>query len=295
LAKIRIGISGWSYDSWRGDFYPEDLPRSRELEYASRRFDSVEINGSFYSLLKPGTYRGWYEQTPRGFRFAVKGSRFITHNKKLGDVEVPLANFMASGVLRLREKLGPILWQLPDTLTFDADRVDTFLDLLPHDTEAAARLARKHDDRVEGRAWTRVDRRRRLRHALEIRHESFLCPELVRIARRTGTALVFSHASDWLYSEEPTAGFIYLRLHGEPKTYASRYDDAALDRWARRIRRWHDADEPDDAVQITDRAPPKRKGRDVYVYFDNDARGHAPRDALRLARRLGVGPDRSTR
>lgn len=286
MGKIRVGISGWSYDDWRGPFYPEGLPRGRELEYASRRFDTVEVNGSFYSLLKPETYASWYEMTPRGFLFAVKGSRFITHNKKLADVETPLANFLASGVLRLREKLGPILWQLPETFRFDAERVGRFLELLPHDTEAAARLARRHDERVEGRAWTEAAGRHRVRHALEVRHESFFCPEFVRIARRTGTALVFSHAADWPYAEELTAGFVYLRLHGGTVTYASRYDD--LDRWAERIREWRDGDEPEDARRITDWVPPGRTARDVYVYFNNDCFARAPNDARRLARRLGV-------
>lgn len=284
--SIRIGVSGWTYASWRGEFYPEDLPRRRELEYASRQFDTIEINGSFYSLLKPETYRGWYDATPAGFRFAVKGSRFITHNKKLGDVETPLANFLASGVLALEEKLGPILWQLPEQFTFDADRVRAFLELLPHDTEVAARLAERHDDRVEGRSWTGSPGRHRLRHALEVRHASFLCPELVRIARRTGTAVVFSHAADWLYTEELTAGFVYLRLHGGEVTYASRYRDEELDRWAERIRLWATGREPKNAARITDRKPPRRKTRDVYVYFDNDQDANAPADAARLARRL---------
>lgn len=169
--SIRVGVSGWTYASWRGEFYPEDLPRRRELEYASRQFGTIEINGSFYSLLKPETYRGWYDATPAGFR-AVKGSRFITHNKKLGDVETPLANFLASGVLALKEKLGPILWQLPE------------------------------------------------------------------------------------------------------------------DRWAERIRLWATGREPKGAARITDRKPPRRKTRDVYVYFDNDQHPNAPTDAARLVRRL---------
>ncbi len=285
MGRVRIGISGWSYDGWRGDFYPDDLPRRRELEYASRRFDTIEINGSFYSLQRPGSYRKWYEQTPSDFVFAVKGSRFITHNKKLRDVETPLANFLASGVLLLREKLGPILWQLPETFEFDPQVTEGFLRLLPHTTEAAAKLARRHDERVEGRSWTGVEENHRLRHVLEIRNTSFLTPEFVRIARRTGTALAFSHSGDWPYTEELTAGFVYLRLHGAPRTYASPY--RTLDRWAHALRQWRAGRQPGDAARITDRTPPRRKGRDVYVYFDNDAEGHAPRDAARLAEKLG--------
>ncbi len=286
MGKVWVGVSGWSYDGWRGEFYPEELSRSRELEYIGRRFNSVEINGSFYSLLKPDTYRRWYDQVPRDFLFAVKGSRFITHNKKLRDVETPLANFFASGVLALEEKLGPVVWQLSENLRFDPQRVAHFLELLPHDTEAAARLARKHDDRLKGRSWTKTDRNRRMRHAIEIRNESFFDAEFVRIARRNGAAIVLSDAADWRLTEEVTAGFVYIRLHGSEETYASRYDDDQLDRWAERIEAWRAGGQPRRPDTITDRQPPRRKTRDVYVYFDNDQHVHAPKDAERLAERL---------
>src|SRR3954468_7935942 len=168
--QLRIGISGWRYPGWRGKFYPADLAQRRELEFASRTFNSVEINGSFYSLQLPSSYQRWYAETPSQFLFSVKGPRFITHMKKLRDAERPLANFFASGVLALREKLGPILWQLPPNLGFDADRLSRFFDLLPRTTEEAARLARSHDERLNGRAWTRTDQSRPLRYALEVRH-----------------------------------------------------------------------------------------------------------------------------
>ena len=183
-----VGTSGWSYDSWDGAFYPDDLPRRRRLEHATRRFNSIEINGSFYSLQTPASYRKWYEAAPSDFRFAVKGSRFITHNKKLGDARTALANFFASGPLRLGDKLGPILWQLPDHVSFDRERVEAFLDLLPHDTEPAAALAREHDRRLEGRSWTEPGGRHRLRHAIEPRHDSWFEPEFVRVARERGVA-----------------------------------------------------------------------------------------------------------
>ncbi|MDX1631746.1 MAG: DUF72 domain-containing protein [Thermoanaerobaculia bacterium] len=284
MSRVRIGVSGWSYGSWRGDFYPDDLPRDRELAFLAERFDTVEVNGTFYGLQRPDTFRRWYEETPSDFRFAVKGSRFITHNKKLAAPKGPLANFWAQGVLALGEKLGPVLWQLPGSLTFDEERVRRFLELLPPDTESAAALARDHDDRIED-AVVEVEENHRLRHALEIRHESTLVPELVRACRETGIALVFSHAADWLYTEELTAGFVYLRLHGSPETYRSPYD-RDLRWWADRIRSWRSAEEPDDVQTITDRQPPPRKGRDVYVYFDNDQVGHAPRDAARLTELL---------
>jgi uncharacterized protein YecE (DUF72 family) len=164
------------------------------------------------------------------------------------------------------------------------------LELLPRDTKTAARLARRHDDRVE-ETWTRSDRNHRLRHVFEARHESWLVPEFARIARDTGTAIVFSDSASWPCTEEVTSGFVYLRLHGAQETYASGYDDQALDRWAERIRAWSRGGEPKDANRITDRPPPRRKSRDVYAYFDNDARGRAPWDALALAERLDAAPD----
>lgn len=288
MSKIRIGTSGWSYDEWRGDFYPDGLVRKRELEYAAGHFDSIEINGSFYSLLTPRSYERYRAAAPRRFVYAVKGSQFITHNKKLADIDLAMANFLASGVLRLEEKLGPMLWQLPARARYDPERLETFLAALPHDTGAAVEWARRHDSRVPD-PWLETGRRRRIRHALEVRSEAFFTPEVVRILRRTGTALVISDAADWPRIEETTAGFVYIRLHGATETYGSRYEDHELDWWAGRIREWHEGAEPDDARRITDRKPPARKTRDVYVYFDNDKYGYAPHDALRLARILERG------
>jgi uncharacterized protein YecE (DUF72 family) len=285
-ARIHIGTSGWSYPHWRGVFYPERWPHRRELEYASRRFDSLEINRSFYSLLTPESCRAWYEQTPGGFSFALKGSRFITHNKKLKDVETALANFFASGVLVLEDKTGPIVWQLSERLAFDEDRVAAFFALLPTTTHAAAQLARKHDHRLKRGAYTEVRRSRRLRYAIEPRHESFFTPEFARLARRHGVALVMADSAHWPYTEELTAGFIYARLHGSERTYASKYTDAELDRWAKRIRLWAAGSEPADSRRITRRAPPARKSRDVYIYFDNDGQAHAVANAIGLRERL---------
>jgi uncharacterized protein YecE (DUF72 family) len=288
--SIRIGVSGWSYDSWRdGAFYPEALPRRRELAWLSRQLPSLEVNGSFYGLIAPHTWEGYREAAPGGFVFAVKGSRFITHNKKLRHVATPLANFFASGLLRLEDKLGPILWQLP-AAPWEVGRVADFLALLPHDHRSASRLARRHDARLRGRASVAVHRNRRLRHVLEVRHEAMLIAPLVRACRDCGVALAFSHSGDWPLVEELTAGFAYLRLHGAPRTYASRYGEAALDAWAERIRRWSRGGEPADAARITDRVPPRRRRRDVYAYFDNDQGAHAPHDAQRLMRRLRLGP-----
>jgi uncharacterized protein YecE (DUF72 family) len=288
MAETRVGISGWTYPGWRGIFYPEGLAHRRELEYASRRINSVEINGSFYSLQTPSSYRKWHEETPPGFVFAVKGGRFITHMKKLRDVEEPLANFFASGVLRLGEKLGPILWQFPQQFGFREERFKDFLELLPRTTEAAAELAKRHGPRLEGRAWTRADASLPLRHAFEMRHPAFFGPEFVRLLRRHNAALVFADtAQRWPYAEDLTADFAYVRLHGAEQLYASGYTDAQLDWWAERIRAWRAGSEPADAVRASAEPPPAAAERDVYVYFDNDAKVQAPFDALRLAERLG--------
>src|SRR5438128_8663355 len=182
--ELRIGISGWRYPAWRGKFYPKGLPQQRELEFANGAFNSVEINGSFYSLQRPSSYRRWDEATPPGFLFAVKGGRFITHMKKLRDVETPLANFFASGVLALRKKLGPILWQLPPNLSWNKERLEEFFALLPRDTRSAARLAKKHDDNLKARAWMKVDASFPLRYALEVRHKSFMTQEFFELLRK---------------------------------------------------------------------------------------------------------------
>jgi uncharacterized protein YecE (DUF72 family) len=281
VGRIRIGVSGWNYDSWRGDFYPDDLPRREELRYAGEHFDTLEVNATFYRLTTPQRGTAWRDAVPDDVVLAVKGSRFITHNKKLGDAGSALANFLASGILALDTKLGPILWQLPEQLHFDAERVDGFLAALPHDTETAAEVARGHDERVEDAAYG-DGANHRLRHVLEVRHPSFLCDQMVAIARRHGVALAVSHAQDWPYTEEVTAGFAYVRLHGPGEVYASPYREDELRSWAQRLERWRRAEQPDDAQTITDRVPPKRRERDVYVYFNNDVSGHAPRNAARL-------------
>lgn len=294
MTQIRIGISGWSYDNWHGKFYPQGLSKKKELSYASSRFNSIEINGSFYSLLSPRSYDNYRQTTPATFLCAVKASRFITHTKRLKDIRTPLANFFASGILALEDKLGPILWQLPKG-RFDPDLFDAFLSQLPKNTVQAAQLARGHDRRVEGRAQVTTVKKRHLRHAVEIRGEDFFVPECVRILKRHGAALVFSHSGSWPYTEELTAGFAYIRLHGAPHTYASNYDDGQLDWWAERIGAWAVGEEPRDAQRITGNKPPRRKTRDVYVYFDNDYHAHAPANAEQLMKRLDVqAPDVSS-
>ena len=288
MARTSIGISGWRYGPWRGTFYPEKWPQKRELEYAASKLNSIEINGSFYSLQRPESYHAWYDQTPKDFVFSVKGGRFITHMKKLRDVEVPLANFFASGVLGLKEKLGPILWQFPPNMPFDLQRFETFFKLLPRDTEAAAKLGRGHDLKLKHGSLTKTDRKRKIRHAVEIRREEFVVPEFMALLCKHRIALVFADtAGRWPYTEDLTADFAYLRLHGAEELYVSGYTDKALDWWADRVRAWRAGKEPADAKRLLDAVPSRPSGRDTYVYFDNDAKVKAPFDAMKLADRLG--------
>ncbi|MEA9903404.1 DUF72 domain-containing protein [Xanthomonas campestris pv. raphani] len=290
--SIRIGISGWRYARWRGTFYPTGLAQRRELAYAGRCFPSVEINGSFYSLQRPESYQSWHDETPDDFVFAVKGPRFVTHMKRLRDCEQALANFFASGVLRLGPKLGPILWQLPPSLRFDEAVLDAFLSSLPRDTEAALALARKRDTTLmHGRTALSVDRKRPLRHALEMRHPSFCEPSCMKLLRKRKVGVVVADtAGKFPYLEDVTADFVYLRLHGDAQLYASGYSDHALDRWGERIAAWAAGGEPTDAQRVGPRAS-KRTRRDVYCYFDNDMKVHAPFDARGLMQRLDLPTD----
>jgi uncharacterized protein YecE (DUF72 family) len=272
VVSIRVGISGWTYPGWRGDFYPPGLAQRRELEYAANRFGSIEINGSFYALQRATSYVSWRDQTPPDLVFSVKAGRFITHLKKLADVETPLAIFLASGVLALGPMLGPILWQLPPMLGYDEARLTAFFDLLPRTTRQAVLQAERRDDKEpDDRAWLTTDANRPIRHALEVRHNSFAVPEAAVLLRNHDIALVVADsAGKWPRTEELTSDFVYARMHGAEQLYVSGYTDEALDRWAGTVRSWAD------------------DGRDVYVYFDNDAKVRAPYDALGLMRRLGL-------
>jgi uncharacterized protein YecE (DUF72 family) len=267
--QVRVGISGWRYPAWRGDFYPRGLAQRRELEYAAEHLTAIEINGSFYSLQRPTSYAAWRAMATAvrpDFVFTVKGGRFVTHMKRMKDVEVPLANFFASGVLALGPALGPILWQLPENLRFDAEVVDAFFAGLPGTANAAAELAKLHDSKVpDDRALTTAEADSPLRYALEFRSTTFATEETYAVLRRHGVATVLADtAGRWPKVEVDTASFRYVRLHGDRELYASGYTDRALEEWARRCRAWAAA------------------GQDVFVFFDNDMKGYAPHDAMRL-------------
>ena len=272
-AEARVGISGWMYPPWRGVFYPNGVRHADELEYASRHVTSIEVNGSFYSLQKPANWVRWRDKTPADFVFAAKGPRFITHVKRLGDVDAPLANFFASGVLALGPKLGPVLWQLPPNLPFDEGLLDAFLALLPRTHGDAAALARHRDRRMSGRTAFALEAPpgRVLRHAVEVRHPSFETDAWRSLLERHRVASVIADTAgkyprlDWV-----TADFVYARLHGDKELYTSGYDHEALDRWETWVRAHLAA------------------GRDTFVYFDNDVKVRAPFDAMALTARLSA-------
>jgi uncharacterized protein YecE (DUF72 family) len=284
--KIRIGISGWRYKPWRGVFYPEKLPQKDELAHASKTLNSIEINGTFYSLQRPESFARWASETPDDFVFSVKGPRYITHIRRLKEVGTPVATFFASGLLKLGSKLGPILWQFPPNFQFNAERMKTFLKLLPHDTEAAVVVARHRDKRILAKASLKAEVDGPIHHAIEIRHESFRTPEFVEMLREHNVALVCADTVEWPRLMDVTSDIFYCRLHGSEELYASGYTDAALDIWANRVIAWARGEEPDDAERVVQNPGPKRKARDVFVYFDNDAKVRAPFDAQDLAQRV---------
>ena len=287
MVEFRVGISGWRYEPWRGVFYPKGLQQRRELEYASRQLNSIEINGTFYSLQRPASFKKWYDETPEDFVFAVKGPKYLTHMKKLSDIRQPLANFFASGVLRLGKKLGPILWQSPPWWPYDNERLSDFLKLLPRTSKKASAFAQEHDLKKDDWIWTDFVADTSIRHAFEPRHPSFFCEEFVKLLRRYNAALVFADtAGKWPYVEDLTADFIYCRLHGAKELYASGYSDEELNRWASRIRKWKIGKQAGNAKLLTKEEYKPGTTRDVFVYFDNDIKVHAPFDAISLANKL---------
>jgi uncharacterized protein YecE (DUF72 family) len=287
--RVRIGISGWRYKGWRGVFYPEKLAQRRELEFASRQFDSIELNGSFYSLQRRESFAAWAAETPEDFQFAVKGSRYITHMRRLREIETPLANFFAQGLLRLGPALGPILWQFPPNFSFDAERLGFFFALLPRTHQAAAALAREHDPRLDSRSWCEVEEPQRntpIRHVIEIRHPSFCTAAFIDLLRQHRVGLVVADTVDWPLLLDLTADLVYCRLHGSEQLYVSGYDDRALDTWAQRVATWARGGEMQDGTRASPDDAPQRATRDVFVYFDNDSKVRAPFDARSLRTRV---------
>ncbi len=297
MTQIRVGISGWTYEPWRGKFFPKGLPQRLELSYASRRFNALEVNGTFYSLQRPSSFQAWYDNTPQDFVFTLKGGRYVTHMRRLKEPRQALANYFASGLLRLREKLGPILWQFPPQFGFQEDRFKAFFDMLPRDTIELARFAKEHADFMEGRVELEPDAKRPVRHAVEFRHKSFLTDRFIKLLREHNIALCIADvASKFPTAEDVTADWVYVRLHGSRQLYASGYTPREIEAWAEKVRAWKKGSEPKDARRIDGKAKPARVGRDVYVFFDNtDVKLRAPVDARRMAETLGVGPQATPR
>jgi len=279
-------MSGWRFDGWRGGFYPDNLAQKRELEFASRKLNSIELNGTFYSTQRPKSFQQWSKETPDDFVFAIKGSQFITHIRKLENVEGALANFLAQGMLSLGAKLGPILWQLPPQFSYDAARLEAFLKLLPHTHKQAATYARQRDEWMAARSWLDVEEDRPLRHAVEIRHKSFAHAEYIELLRKYGIALVIADSVKWPVMMDITGDFVYCRLHGSDKIYPEGYTPEAIDSWARRVMAWSRGEEVNDGIRVHPEPGLKQSARDVFVYFDDDNKVRAPFDAMSLSQRI---------
>lgn len=270
MGDIYVGMSGWTYEPWRGKFYPKGLVQKKELEYASRQVNSIEINGTFYSLQRPTSFDKWYSETPKEFVFSIKGPQYITHIRRLKDVEEPLCNFLASGLFCLKEKLGPLLWQFPPNVTLKDERFEKFFKLLPRDSKAAVKLAKKHTDKVKGRSHTEFKGDHPIRHAFEFRHPSFNNPEFLELMRKHDVAVVMAHSGlKSPYIEELTSDFVYARMHGQEPEYKKGYPKKFLSEWAAKVKEWS-------------------KKRDAFIYFDTGAKDYAPADAQHLMANLGL-------
>ncbi|MBN9305883.1 MAG: hypothetical protein BGO82_01390 [Devosia sp. 67-54] len=292
-ADIRIGISGWTYTPWRGNFYPSGLRQKDELRYAAGQFNALEINGTFYGMQVPQNFARWASAVPDDFVFAVKGPRYLTHMLQLTRIEAPLANFFASGPLALGHKLGPILWQFPARFAFDPDRLRRFFDMLPRTHAAAARLATHHDHRLRAAPHLDIVDDLPIRHAIEIRHPGFREPRFIDLLRRHDVALVCADTVDWPLLMDLTADFAYCRLHGSTELYKSRYSRAEIERWARRVAAWAGGRRMADGNFVV--APlDDGKRRDVYMFFDNTDKLQAPDNARELMRALHVIPGART-
>lgn len=286
MSNFYIGISGWRYAPWRNNFYPKGLTQKKELYFASRSVNSIEINGSFYALQTPERYTNWYEDTPVGFIFSVKAPRYITHIRRLNNVEEPIANFFASGVLELRDKLGPILWQFPPTFKFNEDQFTEFLSLLPKDFGEAIKVAGKYHP--EFKFPHKNFSKNKLRHCVEIRNDTFVDEKFIDLLRKFNVAFVIADtAGRWPFAEDITSDFIYMRLHGDTELYNSGYSDEAIHRWYSKIKSWSKGVQPRDAKLIGKRAKTP-KSLDVYCYFDNTDKLWAPKDARSLLTLLGL-------
>lgn len=261
---IRVGVGGWTYEPWRGSFYPAKLPQKRELEYASRHLTSIEINGTYYGSQKPATFAKWRDETPDDFVFSVKAPRFAMNRTVLADAGRTIARFFASGVTELGRKLGPINWQCLPGKKFEPADFESFLKLVPREAGGLA-----------------------LRHVVEVRHQSFRSSEFIAMAREYGVAVVIAGDSHHPQIPDPTADFIYARIMGTQAAEARGYSDAALDLWAARARAWAAGAAPD-GLDYVGTKPPKGRPRDVYLYVISGHKVHNPAAAMSVIERIGI-------
>jgi uncharacterized protein YecE (DUF72 family) len=264
--RIRIGVGGWTFAPWRGTFYPDGLAQKRELEYASRQFTSIEINGTFYGSQKPESFTKWHDETPEDFVFALKGPRFTTNRRVLAEAGESVERFFNSGVTELKDKLGPVNWQFAGTKKFDAEDFAAFLALLPKS--------------IDGRA---------IRHAVEVRHASFRHPEFVALAREHGVAVVMAGDSDYPQIADVTAPFVYARIMGTREGEAAGYNAATLDRWAACAKDWAAGKSPE-GLETVAPEPKAKGGRDVFLYVISGHKERNPQAAMALLERLGATP-----
>ncbi len=259
---IRVGIGGWTYEPWRGTFFPEKWPQKRELEYAAGKVTAIEVNGTYYSGFKPATFAGWRDATPRGFVFALKASRYCTNRKVLAEAGESIARFTGQGISELGDKLGPILWQFMATKKFDADDFGAFLKLLPAQQDGIA-----------------------LRHAVHVRHDSFACLEFVALCRAAGVAIVYAHSTEYPAIADVSGDLVYARLEAAEERFVAGYAPEALDDWAKTARGWADGGQPD-GLPYAAPDPAPVQPRDTFVFLINGAKVRAPHGAMALIERL---------
>lgn len=266
-AAIRVGVGGWTFAPWRDNFFPKGLSQARELEYASRHLSAIEINGTYYRTQSPASFAKWRDETPPGFVFSAKASRYATNQRVLGDAGESVERFVGSGLAELGDKLGPLVWQFMPTKRFDPADFEAFLKLLP--------------GQVEGL---------KLRHVMDVRHESFMSPEYLELARKYKVATVFADSADYPSFADLTGDFVYARLMRTEAKVDTGYEEKALDRWAERARIWAAGEEPDDLPRVV---PPAagtqgaaKKPRDVFLFFISGAKERAPAAAMGLMERL---------
>jgi uncharacterized protein YecE (DUF72 family) len=267
--RIYTGIGGWTYAPWRGEFYPKGLPHAQELRYAGTHLTSIEINGTFYRTQSPASYRKWAAEVPDGFVFSLKGPRFAVNRSVLAEAGDSIKRFLNSGVTELGDRLGPLLWQFAPTKKYDEADFGRFLELLPAEYDG-----------------------HKLRHVVEVRHDSFRVPAFVKLLRQFGVAVCFSEHATYPAIADVTADFVYARLQKGEDAIKTGYQPKALDAWAARAKQWAGGVAPEDLPCVDSAIPPKKQARDVFVYFIHEGKIRAPAAAMSLIERLTAGVDR---